>query len=188
MSSPDNGIVCPRFCGETCHGARATTGRDHQGGQAAGHVLPRHMPATVCFRLTRLATIDSNVQIRQAAMKVEIREWNAVAAWRWDMPDDDVCGICRNPYDSTCSKCKFPGDECPLRMSHQLSMSTKLMRCSSRRVQSLLPHGKTLPRVDRATLTRTSIVSSRGSSRRARKRNVPCAVNVSAMKESVRSQ
>jgi hypothetical protein len=48
-------------------------------------------------------------------MKVTIREWNAVAAWRWDMPDDDVCGICRNPYDSTCSKCKFPGDECPLR-------------------------------------------------------------------------
>lgn len=48
------------------------------------------------------------------AMKVTIREWNAVAAWRWDMPDDDVCGICRNPYDSTCSKCKFPGDECPL--------------------------------------------------------------------------
>lgn len=50
-------------------------------------------------------------------MKVTIREWNAVAAWRWDMPDDDVCGICRNPYDSTCSKCKFPGDECPLRES-----------------------------------------------------------------------
>ena len=47
-------------------------------------------------------------------MKVTIKEWNAVAAWRWDMPDDDVCGICRNPYDSTCSKCKFPGDECPL--------------------------------------------------------------------------
>jgi hypothetical protein len=51
-----------------------------------------------------------------STMKVTIREWNAVAAWRWDMPDDDVCGICRNPYDSTCSKCKFPGDECPLRM------------------------------------------------------------------------
>lgn len=47
-------------------------------------------------------------------MKVVIKEWNAVAAWRWDMPDDDVCGICRNPYDSTCSKCKFPGDDCPL--------------------------------------------------------------------------
>lgn len=47
-------------------------------------------------------------------MKVKIKSWNAVAAWRWDMPEDDMCGICRNPYDSTCSKCRFPGDECPL--------------------------------------------------------------------------
>jgi anaphase-promoting complex subunit 11 len=49
-------------------------------------------------------------------MKVIIKQWNAVAAWRWDMPEDDMCGICRNPYDSTCSKCKFPGDDCPLLM------------------------------------------------------------------------
>ena len=47
-------------------------------------------------------------------MRVTIKSWNAVAAWRWDMPEDDMCGICRNPYDSTCSKCKYPGDECPL--------------------------------------------------------------------------
>ncbi|KAL0264604.1 hypothetical protein SLS55_000554 [Diplodia seriata] len=47
-------------------------------------------------------------------MKVKIKQWNAVAAWRWDMPEDDLCGICRSPYDSTCSKCKFPGDGCPL--------------------------------------------------------------------------
>jgi anaphase-promoting complex subunit 11 len=76
-------------------------------------------------RLARKQTADvycssSNNQQRPAAMKVTIREWNAVAAWRWDMPDDDVCGICRNPYDSTCSKCKFPGDECPLRMLSQI--------------------------------------------------------------------
>ncbi|KIW01549.1 uncharacterized protein PV09_07027 [Verruconis gallopava] len=61
----------------------------------------------------------------RAPMKVKIKTWNAVAAWRWDMPDEDVCGICRNPYDSTCSKCKFPGDECPLLMgecSHSFHM------------------------------------------------------------------
>lgn len=58
-------------------------------------------------------------------MKVTIKEWNAVAAWRWDMPDDDVCGICRNPYDSTCSKCKFPGDECPLR---KMTLSVMLFK------------------------------------------------------------
>ena len=49
------------------------------------------------------------------AMKVVIKQWTAVAAWRWDMPEDDVCGICRNPYDSTCSQCRYPGEECPLR-------------------------------------------------------------------------
>lgn len=48
-------------------------------------------------------------------MRVTLKQWSAVAAWRWDMPADDMCGICRNPYDSTCSACKFPGDACPLR-------------------------------------------------------------------------
>jgi hypothetical protein len=66
-------------------------------------------------RLSRPSCCNIITKSTHATMKVTIREWNAVAAWRWDMPDDDVCGICRNPYDSTCSKCKFPGDECPLR-------------------------------------------------------------------------
>lgn len=47
-------------------------------------------------------------------MKVTIKEWNAVATWRWDMPDDDVCGICRVQFDGTCPTCKFPGDDCAL--------------------------------------------------------------------------
>lgn len=50
------------------------------------------------------------------AMKVTIKEWNAVATWRWDMPDDDVCGICRVQFDGTCPTCKFPGDDCSLCM------------------------------------------------------------------------
>jgi anaphase-promoting complex subunit 11 len=53
-------------------------------------------------------------------MRVVIEQWDAVAAWRWDMPEDDVCGICRNPYDSTCSQCRYPGEECPLRKSSKL--------------------------------------------------------------------
>ncbi|PLB37566.1 uncharacterized protein BDW47DRAFT_117967 [Aspergillus candidus] len=48
-------------------------------------------------------------------MKVTIKEWNAVATWRWDMPDDEVCGICRVQFDGTCPTCKFPGDDCSLR-------------------------------------------------------------------------
>lgn len=49
-------------------------------------------------------------------MKVTVKEWNAVASWRWDMPDDEVCGICRVQFDGTCPTCKFPGDDCPLCM------------------------------------------------------------------------
>ena len=47
-------------------------------------------------------------------MKVTIKEWNAVASWRWDMPEDDVCGICRVQFDGTCPTCKYPGDDCTL--------------------------------------------------------------------------
>lgn len=51
----------------------------------------------------------------QVAMKVTITEWHAVATWRWDIPEDDVCGICQVHFDATCPTCKFPGDECPMR-------------------------------------------------------------------------
>lgn len=50
-------------------------------------------------------------------MKVKIKTWNAVASWRWDVPEDDVCGICRVQFDGTCPNCRFPGDDCPLRMA-----------------------------------------------------------------------
>lgn len=30
------------------------------------------------------------------------------------MPQEDVCGICRQAFESTCNACKMPGDECPL--------------------------------------------------------------------------
>ncbi|KIY45086.1 RING/U-box [Fistulina hepatica ATCC 64428] len=53
-------------------------------------------------------------------MKVNIKHWHAVAHWRWDTGnndtdnDDDVCGICRVPYEGCCPSCKMPGDDCPL--------------------------------------------------------------------------
>lgn len=49
-------------------------------------------------------------------MKVKITAYNAVAEWKWDLPEDagDMCGICRAAYEGTCSKCKYPGDECPI--------------------------------------------------------------------------
>lgn len=65
-------------------------------------------------------------------MKVTIKNWHAIAQWRWDTgssePDDadgegDVCGICRVPYEGCCPACKMPGDDCPLSefFSNQLS-------------------------------------------------------------------
>lgn len=47
-------------------------------------------------------------------MKVTLKEWNAIATWHWDMPEDEVCGICRVQFDGTCPTCKFPGDDCSL--------------------------------------------------------------------------
>ena len=47
-------------------------------------------------------------------MKVKIKRWNGVATWRWDIPEDDVCGICQVHFDGTCPTCKYPGDDCSL--------------------------------------------------------------------------
>ncbi|KAI6711697.1 anaphase-promoting complex subunit 11 [Diplocarpon mali] len=49
-------------------------------------------------------------------MKVKIRKWTGVATWRWDIPDDDVCGICQVHFDGTCPTCKYPGDDCSLQL------------------------------------------------------------------------
>ncbi|KAI9376453.1 anaphase-promoting complex subunit 11 RING-H2 finger-domain-containing protein [Aspergillus egyptiacus] len=63
-------------------------------------------------------------------MKVTLKEWNAVATWRWDMPEDEVCGICRVQFDGTCPTCKFPGDDCSLllgKCGHSFHMTLPAM-------------------------------------------------------------
>lgn len=61
-------------------------------------------------------------------MKVTINDYRAVALWRWNLRDaskgaeeeeeedldEEVCGICRVPFDGCCPDCKVPGDDCPL--------------------------------------------------------------------------
>ncbi|KIJ45188.1 hypothetical protein M422DRAFT_30036 [Sphaerobolus stellatus SS14] len=55
-------------------------------------------------------------------MKVTVKSWHAIAQWRWDTGqsgddaegEEDVCGICRVPYEACCPSCKMPGDDCPL--------------------------------------------------------------------------
>ncbi|KAJ2124733.1 Anaphase promoting complex subunit 11 [Coemansia sp. RSA 720] len=47
-------------------------------------------------------------------MKITITRWKDVAGWKWDVPDDEVCGICRAPFDACCPNCTIPGDDCSL--------------------------------------------------------------------------
>ncbi|OBA23070.1 RING/U-box [Metschnikowia bicuspidata var. bicuspidata NRRL YB-4993] len=50
-------------------------------------------------------------------MKVKIKHWHGVATWHWhtqSSQNDELCGICRVPFDGTCPNCKYPGDTCPL--------------------------------------------------------------------------
>ncbi|KAI9197225.1 RING/U-box [Polychytrium aggregatum] len=56
-------------------------------------------------------------------MKITINSWNAHAYWKWvignaddegEDDDEDICGICRFPYDACCPNCKNPGDDCSL--------------------------------------------------------------------------
>ena len=77
-------------------------------------------------------------------MKVTIKEWNAVASWRWDMPEDDVCGICRVQFDGTCPTCKYPGDDCTLRESLFKTLARTLgvkIDYSDWQMWTLLPYG-----------------------------------------------
>jgi anaphase-promoting complex subunit 11 len=49
----------------------------------------------------------------QTKLKVTIKGWNGVSAWKW-IANDDTCGICRVAFDGCCPDCKLPGDDCPL--------------------------------------------------------------------------
>lgn len=45
-------------------------------------------------------------------MRVRIKNYEAVASWKWGS-NDDCCGICRNEFEVCCPDCKMPGDDCP---------------------------------------------------------------------------
>ena len=45
-------------------------------------------------------------------IKVRVVHWHGVAQWKWKVDEED-CGICKQPFDATCPRCKMPGDECP---------------------------------------------------------------------------
>src|SRR3546814_10313703 len=41
-----------------------------------------------------------------------LHRWHAVAVWKWGI-DEDVCGICRMPFEACCPGVAYPGDDCP---------------------------------------------------------------------------
>lgn len=75
--------------------------------------LPEHH-SMLLFSPTHISPSLLSTQRRKKGMKVRITAWSAVATWRWDLPEDDVCGICQNHFDGTCPTCRYPGDECSL--------------------------------------------------------------------------
>jgi hypothetical protein len=93
-------------------------------------------------------------------MKVTVKSWKAMAAWRWDTgappapgedeDEEDVCGICRVPYEACCPACKMPGDDCPLSACRALVERERGAdgARSLGRVHARLPHALS-PQVDR---------------------------------------
>jgi anaphase-promoting complex subunit 11 len=45
--------------------------------------------------------------------KIHVKRWHIVGNWTWDA-GDDVCGICRNPFDGCPPDGKYPGDDSPV--------------------------------------------------------------------------
>jgi anaphase-promoting complex subunit 11 len=102
-------------------------------------------------------------------MKVTINSFRAVATWKWDLPEesDDTCGICRVNFEGTCSKCKFPGDDCPIIVGECRHCFHMVRKITSYR-------GGVLP----ADTPYYSTASATGSPQMLVKANVPCVASV----------
>ena len=46
--------------------------------------------------------------------RVRIDSWKPVAKWTWNIENEDVCGICHNPFEMAAPGTKFPGDDSPI--------------------------------------------------------------------------
>ena len=69
--------------------------------------------AAGCTSARRVCSRDRGGDARRAAMKVEIKNWHAVASWTWTT-EDDVCGICHMPLDGCAPGAAGPGDDSPV--------------------------------------------------------------------------
>merc|ERR1712088_351785 len=68
--------------------------------------------------ISRVSSRTYRVDNNKKTMKYTIKKYTALATWHWNIPDRDNkdCPICRQVYDAPCatSKCRFPGDDCPI--------------------------------------------------------------------------
>ncbi|KAI8833989.1 anaphase-promoting complex subunit Apc11, partial [Chytriomyces cf. hyalinus JEL632] len=80
------------------------------------------------------------------------KRWDGVAVWKWETrpgsaandidDEDDVCGICRAPFDGCCPDCKTPGDECAIiigECKHVFHMHCLLKWISTEQSKNLCP-------------------------------------------------
>ena len=104
---------------------------------------PASSGTSVAIRIRRVIPthIHSHLSSFVSRMKVTIKSWHAIAHWRWDTGkptqddtdgEEDVCGICRVPYEGCCPACKMPGDDCPL-------SAPPLPSCSFDRIPTRIP-------------------------------------------------
>ena len=123
-------------------------------------------------------------------MKVVIKQWNGVASWRWDMPEDEVCGICRVQFDGTCPTCKYPGDDCALcTLSYEFEVQAVNPLNSTGQMWPFFSHGEryTYFEITRFDTHDVSIVFSHGSSKILPKVYVLCAGKVHFLQEQPRA-
>ncbi|KAJ2490589.1 RING-box protein 1 [Coemansia sp. RSA 2050] len=66
-------------------------------------------PAPVVSKPAPKPAQPGSATSKAACPRIEIKKWNAVALWSWDM-ESDVCAICRNNNMELCIECQADQD------------------------------------------------------------------------------
>ena len=80
-------------------------------------IIPNHESESQTVNKLLSSPFELPLVLLSSASFTRINSWHAVAVWRWDVPNEEVCGICHVAFDGCCPNCKLPGDDCPLSKS-----------------------------------------------------------------------